>query len=307
MKITRILLILIMGFSVVFALNVPKASKYDAKITFTTYNANDVFEIKCANGFVSVIKFSDDENIINIATGFSAGWDINDRNNYLFIKPKAYAIVQAEQNLTSPDGQKIEFNGASFIQPNPKDWKTNLIITTNKRDYTFELVIEQEKPFYKISFSYPDEQKIKVSKAEIKKKELENKQNLKKELEKTRVPKNWDFIAHVNKNSDDIAPDFAYDDGVFTYLGFWHTKTIPSVFNFDENDEESLLNTHIKKDGNYDVVVVHKLSKRILLRSGQKLVGVFNKGYGKNPLKQPQNTISNKVEREIIKDNNGTR
>ena len=139
------------------------------------------------------------------------------------------------------------------------------------------------------------------------KKELENKQNLKKELEKTRVPKNWDFIAHVNKNSDDIAPDFAYDDGVFTYLGFWHTKTIPSVFNFDENDEESLLNTHIKKDGNYDVVVVHKLSKRILLRSGQKLVGVFNKGYGKNPLKQPQNTISNKVEREIIKDNNGTR
>ena len=45
MKITRILLILIMGFSVVFALNVPKASKYDAKITFATYNANDVFEI----------------------------------------------------------------------------------------------------------------------------------------------------------------------------------------------------------------------------------------------------------------------
>ena len=41
MKITRILLILIMGFSVVFALNVPKASKYDAKITFATYNAND--------------------------------------------------------------------------------------------------------------------------------------------------------------------------------------------------------------------------------------------------------------------------
>ena len=50
--------------------------------------------------------------------------------------------------------------------------------------------------------------------------------------EKTRVPKNWDFIAHINKNSDDIAPDFAYDDGVFTYLGFWHTKTIPSVFIF---------------------------------------------------------------------------
>ena len=169
-----------------------------------------------------------------------------------------------------------------------------------------ELVIEQEKPFYKISFSYPDEQKIKASKAEIKKKELENKQNLKKELEKTRVPKNWDFIAHVNKNSDDIAPDFAYDDGVFTYLGFWHTKTIPSVFNFDENDEESLLNTHIKKDGNYDVVVVHKLSKRILLRSGQKLVGVFNKGYGKNPLKQPQNTISNKVEREFKTEQYGT-
>lgn len=303
MKMTRILLTLIISFNAVFALNVPKGSKYDKKITFATYNANDVFEVKCANGFVSVIKFGDDERIINIATGFSAGWDINDRDNYLFIKPKAYAIVQAEQNLTAPDGQKIEFNGASFIQPNSSDWKTNLIITTNERDYAFDLVIEQDKPFYKLSFSYPDEKKAKKEQEQIKKQIVENKKNLQKELDKTSIPKNWNFLAHINQNSENIVPDFAYDDGIFTYLGFSQSKTIPSVFMFDENDKESLLNTHIKKDGNYDVLVIHKLAKRILLRSGEKLVGVFNKGYGKNLLEEPQNTINKNIKREIIKGN----
>ena len=69
--------------------------------------------------------------------------------------------------------------------------------------------------------------------------------------------------------------------------------------------KQILLNNYIKKDGNYDVLVIHKLAKRILLRSGEKLVGVFNKGYAKNLLKEPQNTINKNIEREIIKGNNG--
>ena len=122
---------------------------------------------------------------------------------------------------------------------------------------------------------------------------------IKKELERVTVPRNWDFYMNINPGSDDIAPDFAYDDGVFTYLGFDSTKTIPSVFRF-ENEEESILNTHIKKDGNYDVLVVHKISPMIILRSGKKIVGILNGGYAKNPIPATKETSSEQIKREVI-------
>jgi len=85
-------------------------------------------------------EFEKDERIVNIATGFSDGWEVMDKDNYLFIKPKSYTIKSEEQNMTNESGEQIEFYGSSVIQPNAADWKTNLIITTNKdKVYTFDL------------------------------------------------------------------------------------------------------------------------------------------------------------------------
>ena len=108
---------------------------------------------------------------------------------------------------------------------------------------------------------------------------------------------------NVNKGSEDIRPNYAYDDGVFTYLGFDNTKTFPSVFMY-ENEKESILNTHVKKDGKFDVLVIHKTTPMILLRSGNKLVGILNKGYAKNPLDETRATTNNEIKREVIKDGN---
>lgn len=300
----RILFIVLIALNL-HALETPKGSKLDARVSFATYNANDVFLVKCKNGYVSMLEFSDEERIINIATGFSNGWELIDKENFLFIKPKAYQINQSEQSMTDENGEQIEFAGSSVIEPNAKDWNTNLIVTTNKRIYVFDLVLD-ENINYKVQFSYPQEKKIK---SDIKRmaeeqaaKEKQELAKLETETNRVNVPRNWNFMAHINKGSDTIAPDFAYDDGVFTYLGFSSIKTIPSVFLFDETNKESILNTHLKKDGNYDVLVIHKTAKCILLRSGDKLVGVFNAGYGKNPLAKTYDTTKANVQREVIED-----
>ena len=300
----RILFIVLIALNL-HALETPKGSKLDARVSFATYNANDVFLVKCKNGYVSMLEFSDEERIINIATGFSNGWELIDKENFLFIKPKAYQINQSEQSMTDENGEQIEFAGSSVIEPNAKDWNTNLIVTTNKRIYVFDLVLD-ENINYKVQFSYPQEKKIK---SDIKRmaeeqaaKEKQELAKLETETNRVNVPRNWNFMAHINKGSDTIAPDFAYDDGVFTYLGFGSIKTIPSVFLFDETNKESILNTHLKKDGNYDVLVIHKTAKCILLRSGDKLVGVFNAGYGKNPLAKTYDTTKANVQREVIED-----
>ncbi|OCS32898.1 P-type conjugative transfer protein VirB9 (plasmid) [Campylobacter fetus] len=302
------LLILALLTNSLFALNIPKGSKFDKRVTYATYNADDVFLIRCKNGYVSMLEFGANERIVNIATGFSNGWEIIDKENFLFIKPKAYVINATEQQgvpqtMTDSNGDEIDFQMPTVIQPNAKEWDTNLIVTTTHRIYLFDLKID-EKINYKVQFNYPQDKKLKDKMAKMAndraKQEQEELKELEKETSRVNVPRNWDFLMHVNKGSDTIAPDFAYDDGVFTYLGFNSTKTIPSIFLFDEQNKESILNTHLKKDGDYDVLVVHKTANKILLRSGDKLVGIFNNSYAKNPLSKTYDTTKLNIEREII-------
>lgn len=293
--------ILIMGVlltSQIFALYIPSSSRLDKRITFAKYNANNVFQIFGKNGYVSILEFKKDERVINIATGFSDGWDLIDKENFLFIKPKVYV-----SRVVDPEtGQQQDI----IVEPTKKDWKTNLIVTTNKRVYAFDLLLAKHEVYYKVSFSYPKEEKLKKLK-ELEKIKNENAKKLEakkleEELNRTTIPKNWNFYMKVNKGSETITPNFAYDDGVFTYLGFDTTKTFPSVFALDDEGNESILNTHVKKDGKFDVLVIHKTTKLVLLRSGNKVVGILNKGYAKNPLDETKETNSFKVKREVIKD-----
>ena len=168
--------------------------------------------------------------------------------------------------------------------------------------HVFDLILANHEVYYKVSFSYPDNE-AKAIEQKIAKEELAKEERfVDKELNKTTIPRNWDYYMNINKDSENITPNFAYDDGLFTYLGFDSTKTIPSVFKY-ENEKESILNTHVKKDGVYDVLVIHKTTKMIVLRSGNKIVGILNGSFGVNPLPVPNNTISNKVDREVIDGN----
>ena len=291
------------------ALEIPKSSKFDKRITYASYNADDVFLIKVRSGYVSMLKFSEDERIVNIASGFSNGWDLAEKDNFLFIKAKPYAVdAKEQQTMFDESGEAVEFEGASVIQPNSEEWKTNLIVTTTKRVYVFDLQLEEENSKtnvnYKVDFVYPSEIKREKEAKKIAQiladQQAIEKAALNDEIQKVNVPRNWNFVMHVNKGSDTIAPDFAYDDGIFTYLGFNSTKTIPSVFLFDEANKESILNTHQNKNGRYDVVVIHKIAEKILLRSGNKLVGIVNQGYGKNPLDRTYDTTKQSVKREIL-------
>lgn len=289
----KIILIFLLTNICVWALNIPKTSSFDKRIAYAIYNANDVFQINAKNGYVSVLEFSIDERIINTATGFAEGWDLIEKDNLLFIKPKAYKTQLIQDDVGGSQSSQ-EF----IVDPNPTDWKTNLIVITNLNTYVFDLklVTKNNNTTYKLSFSYPQKD-LEATREFL---EAQEQENIRTELNKNTIPRNWDFYMKVNKGSEDISPNFAYDDGVFTYLGFDNTKTFPSAFMYD-NGKESILNTHIKKDGNYDVLVIQKTTKQILLRSGDKVVGIFNRGYAKNPLRKTRETSNENIQREINK------
>lgn len=301
MKKMKLIFLIIVFTTYGFSANLPKATKEDKRIQIAEFNANEVYEIKAKNGYISMLKFSHDERIINIVCGFLEGWSIKSDSNFIFIKPQAYIAKAKEQTMLDSNGNTISFsdNQDIVIQPTIKDWKTNLIVTTNKRIYMFDLVLTNKiESSYRVDFIYPEDilkaNQLNTKKDELKKEE----QKIEQELSSLSIPKNYHFVQHINKNSEDISVDYAYDDGVFTYLAFNTNKTIPSVFEYDKENKESILNTHITKDNNYTVVVIHKIPKQILLRSGDKLVGIKNLGAGKN-LYPSKNTKSDKVERII--------
>jgi len=270
----------------------PKPSKYDNRIGFVTYNPDDVFNIYAKDGFVTILMFDPEERIIIAGTGFNGGWDITQQYNILHIRPKAYVSKYAEDS----EGAVVEHQ--DVVEPNAKDWNTNLFITTNKRTYIANLRLGSKKLHYKISFKYPKEKRKKLLELLKKKKEAKAKQNLKKDLDHVTVPRNWAYFMKINKGSNDIRPDFVYDDGVFTYIGFKPHKTMPTAF-LREGNDESILNTHVKKIGKYSVLVVHRLAKLMMLRSGKKLVGILNNAYGFNPSPETRETSNHSILREV--------
>lgn len=299
----KLIVVLLFFWSFLYALEIPQISKYDKKITYAVFNAHQVFRIASANGYVSVIEFGKDERIINTATGFSEGWELADKGNLLFIKPKAYTT----KYIHSENPEEGNAISEIIIDPNPSQWRTNLIVTTNMNMYVFELALNSKEKVYKLSFTYPQKELENIQKLQDELKKQIEEDRLDTSLNRVSTPRNWDFYMKVNKESESIAPNFAYDDGVFTYLGFDNTKTFPAVFAY-ELGKESILNTHIKKDGNYDVLVIHKILPKILLRSGNKVVGIFNRGYAKNPLnKTPQTSNDKEVQRILLDDKNTKR
>jgi type IV secretion system protein VirB9 len=290
----KLILMSLITVSSLFAIEVPKPTLFDARVVYADFNKDDVFQIYGKNGYTTVIQFSDDERVLDMATGFSTGWDIEDRRNFIFIKPKSY-----ESNFAVDEfGETV--NKKSIIEPNPQDWKTNLVVLTNKKEYIFNLDLNVVKnSHFKFTFKYPKDEAKKEELLLAKKKLEEQKEEINTELNRNAVPRNWDYYMNVNLESENITPTFAYDDGQFTYLGFDSTKDIPSVFLF-ENDKESILNSHIKKDGNYDVVVIQKTASKIVLRSGKRIVGIWNKSFGVNPLEEQKTTNSPNLKKEVI-------
>src|SRR5699024_6739198 len=108
----KYLIVVISGFlaiNVSFALDFPQGSYAAGRIQFVEYNPDDVVQVNASVAIGSQIVFSENEEILDIASGFSQGWEFANRGNILFLKVKS-----------------VKTN-AGTAMPNPQDWNTNLL------------------------------------------------------------------------------------------------------------------------------------------------------------------------------------
>lgn len=114
-------------------------------------------------------------------------------------------------------------------------------------------------------------------------------------LNAAQTPRNWDYLKYPGSNSTRIVPDFAYDDGRFTFVGFSPAKSIPSLTK-ELNGQEHVVNSSVRRKGNFTVLVIQEVTPRLVLRSGRAVVGLENRGFGRVQVADGA-TVSPQVER----------
>jgi type IV secretion system protein VirB9 len=264
----------------VFAAATPVGSRYDSRMQQVSYNPQNITAVNTMAGYLTTLVFSDDETVISAQVGFPKGWTVNKEANRVYVQPEPIA-----QPVTKEDGSTAQ---QTFL-PDPKNWKTNLFVTTTKHFYSLDLnVLEDNAPLKNLSvvvaFSYPDDMRKASEQAQAARQkelqELQEKQRIQNAFNAAKSPRNWDYTKRVATGSEFIAPDFAYDDGRFMYLGFNPLKKIPASYTL-VNGAEQIATPSFTSQGNYRVMIVPNAPQLILRTAGTAVVGITNQGYGK--------------------------
>lgn len=228
------------------ALVVPERSPFDGRIQTVTYSTDNVVKVTAKVGHAVLIQLEADERVEGesaaLGMGDAEGWSLAVKGNNIIFKP----VVERSD--------------------------TNLIITTNKRTYVFQLSVDAQAkyPTYVLRFYYPDTL-------------LKQKKKLQQDREQALnivLGRTGQEITRANKNywgygDKALAPTSLFDDGRFTYFDFNHGKELPAIYKKMPDGTESLVNMHVEGSQ----VVVHETASHFVLRLGQSVLGIDNRGF----------------------------
>ncbi|ELI8277557.1 TPA: P-type conjugative transfer protein VirB9 [Yersinia enterocolitica] len=291
-RIVLILLALMCGTA--WSAAIPQASRFDARVQQVVYNPLNVTVVNTRPGFMTTLVFDSDEAVLSARPGFGEAWETTPDANRVNIRPVALV-----QGTPGADGHTTQV----VIPPNSRDWHTNMLVVTTRRLYNVELNVIDDKspqqPAFQVSYRYPGEDREKARrKAATRAQEQKQRQqqaDIQQALNAAQTPRNWDYLSYPGSDSARIVPDFAYDDGRFTFVGFSPAKSIPSVTKA-LNGQEHVVNSSIRRKGNFTVLVIQEVMPRLVLRSGNAVVGLENRGFGKVQATDGA-TVSPQVER----------
>lgn len=296
----------LMSAQVCQAAVVPSGSGYDPRNQNVNYNPQNTTVINSAVGYTTTLVFDDDETVISARTGFPQGWTVNKEDNLVYVEVKPVKQT-VQNNNTDENGKKSSeiVNVALDPENDLERWRTNLFVRTTKRNYSMELnartFSQPNKIAFVVNYQYPQEKR--KAQADIEKKRIEafnkrqQEQTINRALENSKSPRNWEYWKRIADGSQSISPDYAYDDGRYTWLGFSPVKKIPSVFVMS-GKQETLTNPVIKNSGSFTVIGI-PVDQRFVLRLGDLVVGIENRGFGKVRL-PAGDTVSPSVEKEVV-------
>ncbi|ODR88824.1 P-type conjugative transfer protein VirB9 [Sinorhizobium alkalisoli] len=255
------------------ALEVPRGATQDNRIRFVNYQPYNITKIVGTLRSSVQIEFAADEEIAHVALGNSVAWEVAPAGNILFLKPR--------------ENQPV----------------TNISVVTTRRDgstrsYQMELTVRDgsvaagQNTYFYVKYRYPADE------AERRRLEAEARARAAQSAQADRVlglheaygPRNWRYSA---EGSQALEPQAVYDNGKVTTFAFVGNQEMPAIYIENSDGTESL----VSKSVSGNLVLVHAISRKFILRRGGDVLCVFNEAYDRVGINPETNTTSPSVER----------
>ena len=166
-----------------------------------------------------------------------------------------------------------------------------MTIVTDRRAYYFKLrywPTRRANAVYGLSFTYPDTEARKAQ-------ELAQAAAVEEGFAADRQGYNLNYTMSGDL---DIAPINAWDNNEATYLKFPGNRDIPAIYMVDADGNESIVNRTTIGEAS-DIVVLHKVNSKWILRLGDRALAVWNEAYDPNGVRNTTGTASPAVKRVI--------
>lgn len=264
----------------------------DARLREITYDPRVVVTVPVKRGVVTLVVLGPDETITEVAAGL--GGDCT--------KPEAAWCIAAQ-----PGGRTL------FVKPkSAASASNNLAVVTDRRTHAFRFVVLADSdirtPVYRLMVKAPRLPPSPVeptaaaplgfaarpmlpappSVQEVLADRLQSKPQI----------RNTGYSLAEGAGSADIVPTLVFDDGRFTYLRLPGNREIPAVFAVLDDGSEAMVNTRMEDD----LLVVDRVSRRLMLRAGSAVVGIWNDAFDLEGVPPEQGTTTAGVERILQAD-----
>ena len=275
------------------AVNAAESQGTDSRLREVLYDPGAVVTVPVKRGVVTLIVLDADESITDVAAG--RGGDC--------AKPEAAWCIAAQ-----PGGRNLFVKAKSAASaPN------NLAVVTDRRTHSFRFVVladgDPKLPVYRLVVKAPA-----VRVAMPARQALRDTAPLMTLLALPDVPPlpsprevvaerlqakpqvlNSNYSLAEGKGSQDIVPTLVFDDGRFTYFRFPGNREIPAVFHVLGDSSETVVNARMEDD----LLVVDRVSRRLMLRAGSAVVGVWNEAFDLDGVPPDGGTTVPGVQREV--------
>ena len=233
------------GFGSTHALAVETgfAGYSDARIKTYAFDPAQVYRIVAHFGFVTTIQFAKGEKVESVQLGDHVSWQVDrlKRGDMLSVVP-------------------IE-NGGSY---------TNMLVTTNRRVYSFEMTarhaphVDDPSLTYLYRFNYP-----------MTVEEYAQSRNRASSIDDVAILNDGSELntAYRASGPKRLKPVRMFDDGAKTYVAFAKDAPRPAAFAVAPDRSESVVNTSTLPDG---TLVIHSVNPRFTLRGADGVVCIYN-------------------------------
>ncbi|MGM5058286.1 P-type conjugative transfer protein VirB9 [Rhizobium sp. 814_E9_N1_1] len=271
-----IALALAAGFSqAAFALDIPRGASQDSRVRFIDYQPYNITKIVGTLRSSVQIEFAADEEIAHVALGNSVAWEVAPAGNILFLKPR--------------ENQPV----------------TNISVVTTRRDgstrsYQMELTVRDgtvdagQNTYFYVKYRYPTDvaERRRLETAARAQAAQAGEADKVLALHEAYGPRNWRYSA---QGSAALEPQAVYDNGKVTTFAFAGNQEMPAIYMENSDGSETL----VPKSVDSNLVLVHAIGRKFILRRGGDVLCVFNEAYDRIGINPDTNTTSPSVERVV--------